>query len=57
MSDEELLVIECELEPDAEEIERERSLAGIYGSYAVYLKSLPPRAWVRTGNGWVSAPR
>lgn len=43
--------------PTAEQIERERSLARIFGSYEAYLKSLPSRVWESGERGWVSNPR
>lgn len=39
-------------------IERERSLARIFGSYADYVKSLPASIWVQGDNGlWTGKSR
>jgi hypothetical protein len=43
--------------PTAEQIERERFLMRVFGSYEAYLKSLPYRVWESGKRGWVSRPR
>lgn len=39
------------------DIEREASIARIFGNYAAYLKSLPLSVWTRGKNGWVGKSR
>ena len=44
-------------EPSVAEVESERVLMRIFGSYADYVKSLPDRKWSHGKGGWTSEPR
>jgi len=44
-------------EPSVAEVESERSIMRIFGSYADYAKSLPDRKWTHGAGGWTSEPR
>jgi len=40
-----------------DDIEREASIARIFGQYAAYVKSLPLSVWAKGENGWVGKSR
>lgn len=46
-----------EAEITVADIERERSIARIFGQYAAYVKSLPLSKWTWGENGWVGKSR